>query len=219
VALVEEPVVPQLAHEPPDGLDVVVGEGPVGVGRVDPHAGALGQRRPVLDVAADRGPAALVERLDAVGLDLVLGVQAELALDLELDGEAVAIPPALAGHVAAAHGLEAREQVLERPRPHVVQARLAVGGGRPLVEDPRLGALAQPADLLDDLALAPTGDRPFFEGGQVEVGGNGTERHRALGYGGAPGGPARVARATFEGATWQPEVGAVSCPPPRVADP
>ena len=76
VPLVEQALVPQLAHEPPDRLDVVVGERPVGVGGVDPHAGAAGERRPVLDVAGDRLAAALVEGLDAVGLDLGLGAEA-----------------------------------------------------------------------------------------------------------------------------------------------
>ncbi len=163
VALVQQPLVPQLAHEPPHRLDVVVGEGPVGVRGVDPHPGARGQRRPVLDVAGHRLAAPGVEGLDAVGLDVGLGAQAQLFLDLELDGQAVGVPAPLARHVAAPHGLEAGEQVLERPGPHVVEAGAPVGRRGPLVEDPRLAALAEPGGLLDHLALAPARERPHFQ--------------------------------------------------------
>ena len=135
---------------------------------------AVGQRRPVLDVALHRLPAALVERFDAVGLDLVLGAEAELLLDLELDRQPVAVPPALAGDVVAPHGLEAGVEVLEDPGPHVVQAGPAVGGGRALVEDPRLGALAAAgARRLDDLALPPAGQDPLFEGARSRAGSTG----------------------------------------------
>ena len=46
VALVEQARLPHLPEQPPDRLDVVVVHRPVGVVRVDPDAGPLGQRRP-----------------------------------------------------------------------------------------------------------------------------------------------------------------------------
>src|SRR5690606_30826260 len=144
-------------------------------GGVDPHAGALGELRPVLDVAAHRLAAALVERLDAVGLDLGLAVEPELLLDLELHRQAVAVPAALAGHVAPPHRLEAGEDVLEDAGPHVVEAGPAVGGRGPLVEDPGLRALAEAGRLLDDAALPPAGEDAVLEGRQVEVGVDGAE--------------------------------------------
>ena len=49
--------------------------------------------------------------------------EAQLLLDLDLHRQAVAVPAALAGDVVAPHGLEAGEEVLEHPGPHVVQAR------------------------------------------------------------------------------------------------
>ena len=174
VALVEQALVPQLAHQPPHRLDVVVGQRPVGVLGVDPGAGPRGERRPVLDVAVHRLAAALVELGDAVRLDLVLGVQAELLLDLELDRQAVAVPAALAGHVAAPHGLEAGVEVLEHPGPHVVEAGPAVGGRRALVEDPRLAVLAERcATCPTTSSLAPAGEDARLERDEVERGSTG----------------------------------------------
>ena len=141
VALVEQSLLPELGDQPPHRLDVVVRQRPVGIGRVDPGARAGGEGRPVLDVAQHRVAAVLVELGHPVGLDLVLGVEAELLFDLELDGQAVAVPAALAGYGVAPHGLEPRVEVLEHPGPHVVEARAAVGGGWTLVEDPRLAVL------------------------------------------------------------------------------
>ena len=71
--------------------------------------------------------------------------EAELALDGELDRQAVAVPAGLARDVAALHGLEAREDVLEDPRLDVVGAGHAVGGRRALVEHPGVAV----AGLLD----------------------------------------------------------------------
>src|SRR3546814_13036979 len=79
------------SDQPPDALDVVVRQRPVGVGGVDPHARAGGEGRPVLHVALHRLTAPLVELLDAVGLDVALGGQAERILDLELDRQAVEV--------------------------------------------------------------------------------------------------------------------------------
>src|SRR3712207_9226889 len=63
-----------------------------------------------------------VELRDAVALDVGLAGEPELLLDGDLDGQAVAVPAGPAGHVPALHGLEAGEDVLERPRLDVVGA-------------------------------------------------------------------------------------------------
>ena len=155
VALVEQVLVPDLPQQPPDRLDVVVGVGVVGVVQVDPEADALGEALPLLEVRGDALAAQLVELGDAVGLDLPLAVDAEAALDLELDRQAVRVPAGLARHAVAAHRLVAREEVLEDARDDVVRARPAVGRGRPLVEHEDGGVLAALEALLEDAVLLP----------------------------------------------------------------
>ena len=142
VALVERLGVPEPAQRPPDRLDVVVLEGDVGVVEVDPEADPLGQPVPLLDVLEDRLAATLVELGDPVLLDLLLGGDPELLLDLELDRQAVAVPARLARHAVAAHRPVAGVDVLEDAGEDVVGARPAVRGRRALVEAPDLRALA-----------------------------------------------------------------------------
>ena len=67
-------------------------------------------------------------------------------------GQAVAVPAGLAGHVVAAHGAEAGEDVLEDAGLDVVGAGHAVGGRRALVEHPLGAALGLLQALGEDLA-------------------------------------------------------------------
>src|SRR5205807_2256722 len=99
--------------------------------------------------------AAIVERLDPVVLDLRLAREPELALDLDLDGQAVAVPAALARDVAAAHRVEPRIDVLEQPRPDMVDARSPVRGRRAFVEDPLGRAFAPPQALAEHVVAPP----------------------------------------------------------------
>ncbi len=176
-ALVDEVAVPQLVEQPPHALDVVVAHRGVGVGEVEPHADAARQRRPVLHVPLDRVPAALVEGLDAVVLDLGLAREPELLLDLDLHRQAVAVPPRLPGDVLAPHRVETGVDVLEEPGPDVVDAGAAVGGGRTLVEDPFRRALASPQRLGEHVVRAPAAEDAVFERDEVEPRIDGVEGH------------------------------------------
>ncbi len=170
VPLVEVPGVPEPAQRPPDRLDVGVLQRHVGVVEVDPEADAFGQPVPLLDVLEDRFPAALVELGDPVGLDLLLGGDAELFFDLELDRQPVAVPARLARHPVAAHRLVARVDVLEDAREDVVGAGAAVRGRRPLVEAPDLGALAVLQRALEDVVLAPVAQHALLQLGEGLLG-------------------------------------------------
>ena len=194
VVLVEQPGVPDLAQRPPHRLDVVVVQRAVGVVQVQPEADALGERVPLLQELEHGLAAALVELGDAVALDVVLVPDAELALDLDLHRQAVAVPAALALHRVPAHGLVAGEQVLEHAGEDVVGARTAVGGGRALVEHPGGRALAPPDRLAEDVALAPAAQDLLLQRGKRGARIDGTMGraggHRRPILGGAPG-PAR----------------------------
>ena len=99
------------------------------------------------DVPLHGLPTPLVELGDPERLDVALAGGADLLLDLELDRQAVAVPAALARDEVPGHRLEARVDVLEGARLHVVHAGLAVRRGRSLVEHPQrgVGALGQRA--------------------------------------------------------------------------
>ena len=126
-------------ERPPDRLDVGRIHRPVGVVHVDPEADPPGQVLPVLHVAAHRLPTSLVELGDPEGLDVPLAGGPDLLLDLDLDGEPVAVPPGLAVHEVAGHRPVPRVDVLEGAGEGVADVRPGVRGRRPVVEDP-LGA-------------------------------------------------------------------------------
>ena len=180
VALVEQALVPQRLQRPPHRLHVVRVHGPVGVVEVDPERDPLGQAVPVRDVGHGRLAAAGVEGLDAVALDVGLAGRADLLLDLQLHRQAVAVVAALALDVVAAHGLVAREDVLEHARQHVVRAGRAVDRGRALVEDEAVGALAAAQRLAEDVALAPALEDGLFEARERGAGIDRTVRRQGL---------------------------------------
>ena len=108
-------------------------------------------------------------------LDVLLAGEAELLLDGELDGQAVAVPAGLAGDVVALHRPVAGEDVLEDAGLDVVGAGHAVGGRRALVEDPLGAALGLLEAAGEDLVVPPEVEHVVLEGGQVDLGG-----HRAV---------------------------------------
>ena len=170
VALVEQALVGDLLQRPPDRLDVRRVQRPVRAVEIDPEADALRQRLPVLEELEHRRAAALVELGDAVGLDLVLGGDAELLLDRQLDREAVGVPPAAALDELAPHRLVAGEDVLEDAAQDVVRAGAPVRGRRPLVEHVARRALATALGLVEDVALAPPREHGLLEAREVLLG-------------------------------------------------
>ena len=127
-----------MPQEAPDVLDVRVGEREVVVAPVHPLAEPdrpLRQlrRRPDDDVAALAG-----ELGEPVLLDLALRVEPELALDADLDPEALAVEAVLVALVVAAQRLVALEDVLERPAPGGVDGERLVRRDRAVEEaEPR----------------------------------------------------------------------------------
>ncbi len=134
VALGEEAAGMDLPELPPQGLDVVIVVGDVGVFEVDPEPHAPDHLFPGPDVGPHRALALGDELLHPVALDLGLGADPKLLLHLELHGKAVAIPPRLPADVAAAHRVVAGEQVLLEPGEEVPDVGIAVGRGGAFVE-------------------------------------------------------------------------------------
>ena len=107
-----------------------------------------------------------------ISLDLALVGDAELALGLELGGQTVGVPAEAAVHLLAAHGLEAREQVLGVAGEQVPVVRQAVGERRAVVEDPLLASVAVVDRGLEGVVGLPEREDLVFDRGEVRRGGD-----------------------------------------------
>ena len=112
VAAVKEPLFVDPLYRPPEGLDVVVRHGDIGVLQIDPEPHPADHLLPLADVEPHRLLTFLHELLHPVGEDLRLAFYPQLLLHLDLHREPVAIPSRLPGDVIAPHGLVAGEEVL-----------------------------------------------------------------------------------------------------------
>jgi hypothetical protein len=128
---------------------------------------------PLGDVAHHGGAALGREARDPdLLLDAPLVENAELFLDLVLDGQPVRIPARRPRAVEAPHRLVARIEVLEGPREHVVDARPPVGRRRPFVKHEFRARTALGHYSAEDVLAAPKLENPFLELGPVIAGGN-----------------------------------------------
>ncbi len=160
-------------QRPPHRLHVAGVHGAVGVLGVDPVPHPLGHLLEGVDVPQHRRAALGVELRDAVRLDVILAGEAELLLDRELHGEAVAVPARLALDVVAAHRLEAGEDVLEDPGLDVVGAGHPVRGGRALVERPARTVGGEVERLLERPVASQRPSTPCSSAGRSTCGGTG----------------------------------------------
>ena len=134
-ALVDQALVVEALERPDDALHVGEVEGLVVVVEVDPARLAGDVGLPLVGVAQHRLLAGGVERRDAHLVDLVLVLDAQLALGLGLGRHAVGVPAEAALDVLAAHRLVTRDDVLDVTGEQVAVVRQAVGEGRAVVED------------------------------------------------------------------------------------
>ena len=163
VALVGEALVVELLEAPDDRLHEGRVEGLVVVLEVDPAGHPGDVLLPLLRVLEHRLARGLVEGGDAHLLDLALVGDAQLALCLELCREPVGVPSEAPVHLLAAHGLEAREEVLRVAREQMTVVRKAVGEGGSIVEDPLGCAFALLDGGPEGVVLLPEGEDALLE--------------------------------------------------------
>ncbi len=186
VALVGEALVVQRLERPQDALHVGRVERLVAALEVDPAGLAGDVVLPLARVLEHRLAGLRVEGRDAHALDLVLLGDAELLHRLELSGKAVRVPAEDAVDLLAAHGLEAREDVLRVPGEQVSVVRQAVREGRAVVEHPLLGALAVRDRGAEGVVGLPEGERVVLDRREAGAGNDGCRDGGALRVGGGP---------------------------------
>ena len=148
-ALVDQPLVVERLEGPDDRLHVAGLERLVVVVEVDPPRLTRHVVTPLPRVLEHGGPAGVVEGVDAEVEDVLLRLEPELALRLELGGQAVGVPPEPALDAPAAHRLVARHDVLDVPGQQVPVVGQAVGEGGPVVEHELVGAVLTGRAVLD----------------------------------------------------------------------
>jgi hypothetical protein len=159
--------------EMPDGIIVVRGHGEIGVVPVHPESQPLGLLG--LDPGEFVHPLlALVDEVaDAIGLDVLLGPEAQLFFHLHLHPQALAVEAVLVAGVIALHGLVAVIQILVGAAPGVVHPHGVVGGDRPVHETETLcAAFVAGRQLLKCFVVFPEFQYSFFQFGKVKILGN-----------------------------------------------
>ena len=159
---------------PKDGLEALVDEALLeeGVEGFE-DAGLVAEGHGEIGVVPAAEDAEALELL-ALEVDILLGVlaagaadadgghfellAAELLVDLDLDGEAVAVPAGDVGGVEAGHGLGLDHEVLDALVECVAEVDGAVGVGGAVVEDVLGGAGACGADLPVEVVAKPGGE-------------------------------------------------------------
>ena len=155
---IEQTLIGDLLQRPPDGLDVIIVVGNVGVLHIRPVADAFGHTLPFALVFPYGLLAFLDERFDAVLLDLLLAVEVEELFDFQLNRQTVGIPAGFAQNLLALHRLIARNQILDRAGFDMTDVRLAVRRWRAVVEREYVAAFALVDRTLEDVVLVPETD-------------------------------------------------------------
>ena len=177
MALVGQALVVELLERPDHGLGVGHVERLVVVLEVHPASLAGDVLFPFLGVAQDGGAAGCVERLDAdatLAGDLGDVLDAELALRLELGGQAVRVPAEAALDAVALHGLVAAHYVLDVTGQEVTVVGQAVGERRAVVEHELVGTVLAGVTHLNGLAegvvAGPESQGASFDRGEGRAG-------------------------------------------------
>src|SRR2546428_2389969 len=173
-------LVTELQHAP-DMRDVVVGVRVIGVVRVHPLTEADGLLRDRGSAAVDASATRARELVDAVGLDVALAVEVELALDLHLHPQALAVEAVLPALVEALHRLVTLVEVFVGAAPRVMDAhRLDVRGDGSVDERVTRRARVLLAQHLEARLALPQVEHPVLELGQIEPRPDRCESHLLL---------------------------------------
>ena len=134
VALIEQALVVELLEQIPQGFDIAILIGDIGVVHVDPIAHLVREFFPLVGVFHHLLAAGGIVVVYANLLANILLGDTERFFHAELHGQSMSIPASLAQHLVALHGLEAAHDVLEGACHHMVNAGHTVGRRRSLIK-------------------------------------------------------------------------------------
>ena len=156
VALVEQPFVVNFLQEIPQGFNVAVVVGDVRVCHIYPISYALGHVHPLFGIFHHlRAAGGVVFFYRYFGADIRLG-DTQLLFHAQFYGQAVGIPTGTAFDLKAGLGLVSANGILDGAGHHMVNARHAVGTGRPFKKDKLRGTLTKLQGLFERLAPFPS---------------------------------------------------------------
>jgi hypothetical protein len=136
---------------------------------IHPPAHAGDRLPPLRDVAQHEGPARFVEHIHAAFADGARAGQTQLLLRQRLDGQAVTVPAETPLHVVPAHGLVARNNVLDRARQQVSVVRQPGGKRRAVVEHVFARAAALIERFLEGGLLLPEAENLLLQGWKADL--------------------------------------------------
>ena len=113
VALIEQPLVVELLEQPPQGFDVTVLVGNIGVVHIDPIAHLVREVFPFLGVFHHLLAAGGIVFINSNLLAYVLLGNAQSLLHAQLHRQSMRVPASLAQHLIALHGLKTADDVLQ----------------------------------------------------------------------------------------------------------
>ena len=135
VTLVEQVFPEQFAQQVPERLHVAVVVRDVGMIHVHPVPHHARQLLPLVGVPHHLLLAGIVELVYRDGLPDILLCYSQDLLHGQLHRQSVRVPARLALHLESPEGLVAAENILDRSRDDMVDARDAVCRGRPFIKD------------------------------------------------------------------------------------
>ena len=156
IALVEQSFLINIFQKIPQGLDVTIVVSDVRVVHIHPVAHSLGHVLPFGGVFHHLFAAGAVIVLDGnLSPDVVL-MYSELLLDANLHRQAMSVPPSAAINLEACLRLIPTNSILYGTGHHMVNARLSIGGRRPLKKNELWGPISQLERFLECVIFLPT---------------------------------------------------------------
>jgi hypothetical protein len=155
VAALDEAALVRALERPPRGLNVLLLDGLVGVVEVEPDTELPELLAHDLHMRHRKRPALFDERGDPVLFDIFLGGEAELVLDLHLDGEAVHVVAGPLDDVCSPHPVVAEDGVFYDLVPGGAEVDVAGGVRRSVDEKERFSILSHFLDACIDILPLP----------------------------------------------------------------